>query len=52
MLVFIGLKMLIADFVHIPIATSLAIVASVLAIAIIASMVKNTRQQRKDETGM
>jgi tellurite resistance protein TerC len=46
-LIFIGLKMLIADFVHIPITTSLAIVAAILVIAVAASLVKAGRRKRK-----
>lgn len=42
-LIFIGLKMLVADFVHIPIGTSLAIVIAVLAVAIVASLVVERR---------
>lgn len=38
-LIFIGLKMLAADFVHIPVAASLAIVMAVLTVAIVASLI-------------
>src|ERR1043166_6356283 len=41
---FIGVKMLIADFFHIPIVVSLAIVAGTLATAITVSMAKTRRQ--------
>jgi tellurite resistance protein TerC len=42
-LIFIGLKMLVVDFIHIPIGTSLAIVMGVLAAAIIASLIQQRR---------
>ncbi|HXF99311.1 MAG TPA: TerC family protein [Bacteroidota bacterium] len=42
-LVFIGCKMLVEYFVHIPIAVSLAVVGSVLALAVAASLVRNRR---------
>lgn len=43
-LTFIGLKMLVAPFVHIPILLSLGIVALCLAVAIIASMRKTSHR--------
>ncbi|HTY57208.1 MAG TPA: TerC family protein [Bacteroidota bacterium] len=45
-LIFIGLKMLAADIVHIPIGTSLAIVMGVLAVAIAASLIGQRRDRR------
>jgi tellurite resistance protein TerC len=42
-LIFIGLKMLVVDFLRIPIGTSLAIVMGVLAAAIIASLIQQRR---------
>jgi predicted tellurium resistance membrane protein TerC len=39
-LTFIGIKMLIADFYHIPVGVSLAAVASILTISILASFWK------------
>jgi tellurite resistance protein TerC len=42
-LIFIGLKMLIADIVHIPIGMALAIVIAVLGVAIVASMISVRR---------
>ncbi|MRR39232.1 TerC family protein [bacterium] len=39
-LIFIGVKMLIADLVHVPVGLSLGIVVLVLAIAIIASLIR------------
>ncbi len=47
-LIFIGLKMLLADFVHIPIGTSLGIVLVVLTLAVIASLVRRRREGRRD----
>ena len=46
-LIFIGLKMLVADFVHIPVGTALAIVITVLAVAMAASMIG----KRRDSSG-
>ena len=40
-LVFIGLKMLIVEFYHIPIVVSLIVVSGILAIAVVASVVRN-----------
>jgi tellurite resistance protein TerC len=45
-LIFIGIKMLIADFIHIPITTSLVIVTLVLVIAVAASLIKNKKRHR------
>jgi tellurite resistance protein TerC len=45
-LIFIGIKMMIADFLHIPIALSLAVVMGVLAIAVIASLKRNRNMAR------
>ena len=42
-LIFIGLKMLLADIVHIPIGMALAIVIAVLGVAIVASMISERR---------
>jgi tellurite resistance protein TerC len=42
-LIFIGLKMLFADIVHIPIGMALAIVIAVLGVAIVASMISERR---------
>jgi tellurite resistance protein TerC len=39
-LVFIGVKMVIVDFYKIPVAVSLAVVASILTISIVASLWK------------
>ena len=46
-LIFIGLKMLAADLVHIPIGTSLGIVMGVLAFAIGASLVSERRDRNR-----
>jgi tellurite resistance protein TerC len=43
-LVYVGVKMLIADFAHIPPAISLAVIASILGIAVVASVVKARRE--------
>ena len=45
-LIFIGLKMLAADFVHIPIGMALGIVMGVLAVAIVASIAVERRDRR------
>jgi tellurite resistance protein TerC len=42
-LVFIGIKMLLADVAHIPISISLGIVMAVLALAVVASLVKQRK---------
>ena len=44
-LIFIGLKMLLVDFVHIPIGIALAIVITVLAVAIVASLIVQPRKR-------
>jgi predicted tellurium resistance membrane protein TerC len=44
-LIFIGLKMLFVDFVHIPIGIALAIVIAVLAVAIVASLIVQPRKR-------
>lgn len=44
-LVFIGCKMLVEDFIHVPIVVSLSVVGSVLTIAIAASLVRNRRMR-------
>jgi tellurite resistance protein TerC len=46
-LIFIGLKMLLADFVHVPIALSLLVVAVVLTVSVIASLL-HRRAHAKD----
>ncbi len=45
-LIFIGLKMLVADFLRIPIGLSLLVVTVVLAVAVIASLVSESRSSR------
>jgi tellurite resistance protein TerC len=42
-LIFIGVKMLAAEFVHIPVIVSLAVVVCVLSGSIIASLVRKRR---------
>jgi tellurite resistance protein TerC len=44
-LIFIGLKMLFADFAHIPIGIALAIVIAVLIVAIVASLIGQRRKR-------
>jgi tellurite resistance protein TerC len=46
-LVFIGAKMLTADFFHLPIATSLAVVAIILGVAVGASLVRNMQEKSR-----
>lgn len=46
-LVFIGAKMLTADFFHLPIATSLAVVAIILGVAVGASLVRNIQEKSR-----
>lgn len=48
-LTFIGIKMTIIDLYHIPVAVSLAVVASVLTISILASLWKTRRDARLAE---
>ncbi len=45
-LMFIGVKMLIADFVHLPIAASLAVIGGILTITVVMSVVRNRRQAK------
>jgi len=44
-LIFIGLKMLVADILHIPIGTSLAAIGGVLAVSVVLSLVRNRRRR-------
>lgn len=44
-LVFIGCKMLVEDFFHVPITISLAVVGTVLTVSVIASMIRNRRMR-------
>lgn len=50
-LMFIGGKMLAESFVHIPIATSLLVVGSILAIALAASVGHPLRERKSSKTG-
>jgi tellurite resistance protein TerC len=43
-LVFIGLKMLVVEFYHIPIFVSLIVVSAILTAAVVASVVRNRKQ--------
>jgi tellurite resistance protein TerC len=42
-LAFVGVKMLLTDVAKIPIALSLAVIATVIAVAIVASLLRNRR---------
>lgn len=46
-LMFIGLKMLIADLVHLPITVSLGVVVATLSASVIASILRNRRAARR-----
>ncbi|WP_435955456.1 TerC family protein [Dryocola sp. BD626] len=46
-LVFIGVKMLIVDFYHIPIAISLGVVGGILALTLVINAVVNARNDRR-----
>lgn len=48
-LMFVGAKMLLEGFFHIPIVTSLLVVAAILAVSILASVVRNRRLARRNE---
>ncbi|MBI4535910.1 MAG: TerC family protein [Ignavibacteriae bacterium] len=47
-LVFIGVKMLIADFIHIPITISLLVIAAVLALSVGSSIIRRRRLTLKE----
>ena len=47
----VGIKMLIADIYHVPIACSLDLIAMILAIAAGASLLKGPRSWGTDEGG-
>lgn len=49
-LVFVGLKMLVAEWIHVPVALSLAVIAFVLTTAIVASLLRSRRSQRPGES--
>ena len=46
-LIFVGVKMLLADLYHIPIGTSLGVISGLLAVSVIASIVR-TRRKKND----
>ncbi|MEK9139163.1 MAG: hypothetical protein AAB393_18740, partial [Bacteroidota bacterium] len=46
-LIFIGVKMLIADFFHVPIVVSLAVIGGVLATSVWMSIARNRRQAKE-----
>jgi len=48
-LIFIGVKMLIADFAHIPIVSSLAVIGGILITSVWVSIIRNRRQTRKPD---
>jgi tellurite resistance protein TerC len=50
-LLFIGVKMLLADFVHVPVTISLGVVIAILAVAVGASLVRNRRLKRSGGSG-
>jgi len=50
-LMFIGVKMLISEFVHIPIALSLGVVATVLGGSVIASILLPAKEEPAAEAG-
>jgi tellurite resistance protein TerC len=43
-LVLIGVKMLLTDFYHVPVALSLGLIATILAVSIVASLVQTRRK--------
>jgi tellurite resistance protein TerC len=49
-LVLVGVKMLIADIYHMPIALSLGLIAAFLAVAIVASLMRAGRDDTHDDT--
>jgi tellurite resistance protein TerC len=46
-LIFIGVKMLIADFIHVPIGASLAIIGGVLTLSVLMSIARTRRQAQE-----
>ncbi len=42
-LTFVGVKMLVVDYVHVPVIVSLAVIVLILVVAIVASVLKNRR---------
>ncbi|HVS00177.1 MAG TPA: TerC family protein [Thermoanaerobaculia bacterium] len=50
-LVFVGIKMMLVDLYKIPSPVSLAVIAALLAVAIVASLVKSRREERGFPTG-
>jgi tellurite resistance protein TerC len=46
-LTFVGVKMVLADIFHIPIAASLLVIVSILVVAIVASLIRTRRLQRQ-----
>ncbi|HSE26731.1 MAG TPA: TerC family protein [Gemmatimonadales bacterium] len=46
-LIFVGAKMILAPWVHLPILVSLGVIVGILALAIVASWLKNRREERE-----
>jgi len=51
-LTFVGTKMLFSDVFHIPPVVSLFVVVGILAVAIIASLIKSNRDERRRKSGI
>lgn len=49
-LVFVGVKMLIADYVHVPISISLVTIGTILGVSVMASLVRTKRQRQNTST--
>ena len=50
-LAFVGMKMLISGYYEIPISLSLAVVASILGFAVLASLARRSRGQARGQSG-
>jgi tellurite resistance protein TerC len=50
-LLFVGAKMVLYKWVHLPTGTSLAIIAAILAVALAASLLRKPEPAKKDEPG-
>jgi tellurite resistance protein TerC len=48
---FVGAKMLLVDYVHIPVVVSLAVIVTILVVAIVASIMKNKRTAKSVAAG-
>jgi len=49
-LIFVGVKMLIADYVHVPISISLVTIGTILGVSVMASLVRTKRQRQNTST--